>query len=751
MAEGRAIQAGLGAIGQTAGNWRAYAQERERSDASTQASLEAQQWMQGATQNQIIDANRARELGYEGPLLYNEDLSDRDNIAIQEILPDIAKAKMDAITDKYAESISGSGNRAEWVNRRRVAAQKMYGGLVEEQSKYFFNERRAREENSIEAARRVGDYELAAEIAKNYTGTPSEREALVQGVKEFTETDNFRDAILAEDMAQMMEYEQYLRSDDYSGPLTKEQRVTWANILDNAQDQLVAEGVVKRNQVYDTMRVQYEVAKETDNYAEAWRTLAEMNAVMRANGDIDYVSKEFFANEWGSLAKDQVEREMNADIGDAFLSGNYGAINPTDSEQKKVMDGIIEKALAQASRTDEEQGTGTFNQDITHQSLINRAARVGYMPTFYREAIRDMNQPNISVPDASRAAAYYNSFATQAPHLVSELSQNVRGVAQEVHAAALAGRLDEDVLREIHERMRDSSEQTLRDRESRYMSLKQDYDKPLDAEFDSRVKNWVDYLPFLTGDSETAQWFTDNPNDRLRTNYNQLVRHHMMNGSTEDSAYELAWQDFTRSHQVSAINGKPQLMRLSPETIYGMTPEEARDDKNHYLSSVIVDMPGSPDDYLVYPDNFSMGQSQPSYAVYYRDPETDAISMVRTDKGYLRYVPDPGNTKARRRQQDIANAKIAHEVEQIRQADSPDLSSAIDGYEKIKELTGKNAEWEKRKQQYVERQQEMRDARSGSWERKRHSLTTGQEFLIDQRSREIAADRQVLRSLQDEG
>jgi hypothetical protein len=704
-------------------------QQLEQDQTDTDMSLELSQWWNDATSSEYIDADRARELGVDNPSLLDANQEDRTEIPLWEVLPEAAKKKYTELIDKYGKNISGYGSRQRWVNDKTIAGQEVYDKLIASQRQEFFKESIVKQDRSINAAVQAGDFSLARSLASSHPDVASREDKLLD-IDFQEETAGVHNTVQSENIKDMLAYADQLSDPEYKGPFNEVQQTAAINLLKSSAQRLIDKQEASRIRQFDQLRTQYTVARDTEA-PEAWSLLSEMYHYLDRTGNMDYVSKSYFASEWGKLAKAEVNRSQDQDVGMAFLMGDYSNFDVTDREHKAAADKVVEAELSLAADVDREAG-GNQAMEYTNMRLLEASSRSGYIPSHYRNAIMDLNLPNVSTEDAIEASKYYNYLSSKNPSLLSELPDNVRQTAAEVYSLSMAGKIDVDTVANIQQRYRDTDENTLNAREREFNSMYQDQKRPIDKYLENKIEGWSSVVPNFIMD-----WFgkdaTGAISDTSFTDFSMLTRHYMLNGSPPDQAMGLAWEDWSNNHQPSNVNGSPQFMRHSPEITTGMPSEDIRTDFHSYLQESIMGFEGNPKDYYMYPDVRTA--STGDYQIYYKDPETGEIQMVMDPAvGYLRYKPNTKRMRERSLGQDIKSAKAKRA-----------LSEA--GYQGATKLYGNIPKsFDERKLRYEARRVEKMERKLEEKEK----VLSSRRNVVDERAREISSERQILEDMSNE-
>jgi hypothetical protein len=731
--EGRQIQYGMESIAQAGRAATTYFKELENDRASTEMSLAFSKKMNELNEfGEFISADQARELGVEDEdMITDAKGEDREEIPIWEILPEYTKKQYDELTEEFGSQISGSGNRQRWINARRQKAQEYYDKLDASRREQRFLREIARQEEAIDDAVQLQDYNLARSLAAGHPD-PEKRLQLVQDVNKAEEVAVVNEAYLSGDPQAMEDVIKSLNNKEYAGQLETVERTSYVNMLRAEQSRISAAANTKRFMEFENMQKQYEVLKALED-PRAFEALNQMEKLLLDNNMYDYKGKGWFAEELGSLTKIFKDSNDMAWVGPAFIAGDYAALDSTDTDQIDAVNKFVDQYIAMA----EESGDPTKIAQ-THAFFADSAVKTGIMPKVHKEMIRDLAQPNISLEDIRQYGAIYNQYATSGhPNLLKDLSDKDRLIAKEVFLASRAGANMEDAVRDIHARYSMMSEDAIEQREREFANIEDSQHNVLKTQLESRLKSWIAKVPGVSSvfrglmkESFAEIGFQD------QQDYNQLVRHYMLNGADEDVALEVAFETWAANHTISQVNGRTQRMRMAPEIMYGLESEDIRENLNSYVKSAIeAEDYIESGEYQIYPDMITLSEAQPSYVVFHED-DNGMIDMVMDDEGnVLRYRPDKNK---------IIREKTRVETEEAKRMQT----LGMDKY-RIEKLL----EEEETDPLAVETLQGNRDG--STWEEnmarskaaKERKIEQSRLQVIDERSREIAEERTILEDL----
>lgn len=736
MREGQQIQRGMESIASVGRSATRYFNALDIDEASTDMSLAYSDFINKVQEvGETMTAEQAREFGYDGPNLLGEDMEDREDVELWEVLPDIAKKKYDELTEKFASRIPGQANRQEWTNARKEQSQRMYTDMLQQQQDAYFERKVQKKERAIEQAKIIGDWQLARSLAASHPD-PSVRQEQIDEVNYAKEVASIHEAYNSGDLEAMQEEISRLTSDEYEGRLTTVERTSNANMLRAEQGRIQNSNRVKRFTEYEDLRKSYEVLKALED-PRAFDALNSMEQMLVNNGMQEYAPKGFFATELGQLTKIFVDLENLSHVDSAWAAGDYSAIDTTNNDHVNRINKLVDQTI-QAAR---ESGDATTIFQA-HAVNIDRAISTGVLPNHYKEAIRDLAQPNISQAHIREYGTIYNQLATSGhPNILSDMSERDRLIAKEVFLASRAGADMEETLRDIHGRYRTMTEDAITEREKQFKNLADSQGNDiLGKQLRSRSESFLQKVPIVG--SMLSPFMKEAFSEisyQDQQDYNQLVRHYMLNGADEEVAFDAAFDTWAVNHTVSAVNGRGQRMRMAPEYIYGLETEDLRVDFEDYVKSAIdpADRKSS-GNYQMYPDMVTLGQQKPSYVVFHEN-ENGILDMVVDDEGnVLRYQPDKdrinnralkANTDRARNLRELGYDPVALEKlvdeSNIRPLPTEMLQGGLD-----------QTNWD----------ENMARSRAAKKERQRQSRIR----VIDERSDQIAEDRRLIQSLESQ-
>jgi len=736
--EGRQIQYGMESIAQAGRAATTYFKELEKDRASTEMSLAFSKKMNELNElGEFISADQARELGVEDESMITDAKGeDREEIPIWEILPEYTKKQYDELTEEFGSQLSGSGNRQRWINARRQKAQEYYDKLDASRREQRFLREIARQEEAIDDAVQLQDYNLARSLAAGHPD-PEKRLQLVQDVNKAEEVAVVNEAYLSGDPQAMEDVIESLKNDQYAGQLETVERTSYVNMLRAEQSRIAAASNTKRFMEFENMQKQYEVLKSLED-PRAFEALNQLEQLLLDNNMYDYKGKGWFAEELGSLTKLFKDAQDMAWVAPAFFSKDYGTIDQTDSKQIDEINKVVGAVLETAESTGDPT---VINQ--AHAQIADAGVGVGVMPDVHKEMIRDLAQPNISLEDIQLYGAIYNQYATSGhPNLLNDLSDKDRLIAKEVFLASRAGANMEDAVRDIHARYSVMTEDAILQREKEFQNIEDSQHDVLKTELKNRVKAWYEKIPIA---SAVLRQFMEESFAEIgfqdQQDYNQLVRHYMLNGAEEDVALEVAFETWAANHTVSGVNGRAQRMRMAPEFIYGLDTEDLQYDFKKYVKdSIDPEDYSETGEYQMYPDMITLSEGQPSYVVFHED-ENGMVNMMMDDEGnVLRYRPNKKQILQEAASRDLQRANNLRTLGY----DPVARQEALDKYSN-----------ENMPRTLAERQQmgfekaswESNMARAKKQAAKEQKIEQSRLRVVGERSREIAAESAILEDL----
>lgn len=656
--EGRNLQF---AANQVAGLSRAVMREsiiRETDNASTNMSLEFSEFMQGLGEQEFITADDAREMGIESDALFDDEGQDRQEIPVWEIAPDAVKQKYDQLTEKFAAKITGAGNREEWSNRRRLQGERLYSELLESSRESARAQAIRDHEFAITRAVQLGDPALALELAANHPN-PQVREETVFKTQQGLENNAIQNAYQSQDPEQMIEMADYLRSDDYSGSLTEQQRTNGFNMLRAEASRLSQVQEAKRIMPAQRLMEGFEISMAAGNVAGAAKALNDLEAYLIENDRYDYVGKDYFPSRKARItaAITEQEEELNPQI-EYFMRGDHQLFQATNSKATTAVNNFINDIMEDVTLG---LRSGEYSVEQVQemvQDITTASAKSNFIPTAIKEMFVDSNRVAANPQEVMAAAGIYNQLKVQNPILVKQVDDNTRYIMEEVYNAATGGISSPDVIKEIKERYARADERTLERREQLYKQL------PLEGpnspqEFMRDRLNGSAWIPnvFESIWNPAVDAIKPEVMSQAADEMDRLVRHHMMNGADAGTAKQMAYEDWLSNNQLTKVNGDWEFMKHSPEVMYGVSGEQVRSDLSGYLNTISSGEITSAEGYYLQPDLVTDRDDEPTYALYH-EREDGLMEMVIDQEGRpIRYKPDVMGIKVEAKKQELAKAK----------------------------------------------------------------------------------------------
>lgn len=706
-----------------------YGQQLEQDEALTESSLRFSEAYNDVTRKEYYTAEEVREMGFDAPNLLNEDMEDRDDVAVWEFAPDVLKKKYDEITDQLAERLSGSGNKQEFRNYRARKGQEMYDRLLDAQRESFFQSKIEKHELAIERAVQLND-PLAITLARTHPD-PTKREEMEYKALQGLEVNNIQNAYQSEDVGRMQEMVDYLRDENYNGPLTETQQSSYINMLKAGISELSATETIKRLQPYENARAKYEVALATDDVATAAQTLAEMEAYLNEIGMPEYAEKGYFGKQKAKIAEAWKGFDKNMELQALFRTGNWMAFNTYDGDHTKAADEFVEGAIEQSLELIQAGQASPELYGAVIRDSIAMSSATGYFPKPLKELFTDMNSSAISPEQTMVAMAAYKQLEGSNSLLLTQLDDETRMVLKEASRAMDGGLEVRDAIADVRERYMNASEDTLDLRQRMFLKAQNDARQPMESYLRQRLEGngWLDWLaPDVIERvfDPTVEAIKPQLGDEIYTQYTNLVRHHMMNGADLGMAQEFALQDWSDQNQLTKINGRWEFMPYSPEAVYGIESDDLRTDLGLQFEEITGrDINEVWDNIAVYPDMITRMEEQPSYGVWYTDENGLPQPMTDSNGEYVRYRPDYEGIKTRNYETALKRAEYKRAV---RDGERPGV--ALDLEARRGSFAERKAKYEAR----IAREQAERDA-------------TGARFS-EGRRQDIAEDKRLLRNLE---
>lgn len=716
-----------------------YAKQLEQNDADTNMSLEFSKWYNEATAKPQLTTAEALDMGVEdNPALWETDDEgnqlERDNIDLWEVLPDLAKGKYDKLTDKYGQNLSGYGAQQEWINRRRVAGEQIYGNMLASQREQLFERAREKHDMSIDAALQSGDNFLAVELAQTYPGTDVERQERMLEVGKKVETNSYNRAIQQAnetgEVGTLLELADWIDDPANYSKLDEDQQTAWSNTLRNTAKSIVGTKTKVILGNVDSMNVLYQSQKEIEDWGGAMQTLADMQTAMVDAGEPHYLGKQWYAQQVAEMTKAQVEQQDYLENAAAFAgaaTGGYAYKDATDADVKKDIDRYAEETIGAGFLESPEAGYAAI------RDVIRSAAAFQYMPKYLEAQINMANSPAVTPQHLQTIAQIYANVQAYNPMLLSNMDDKTQLMAAGVYQMNMAGGdLMESFnqLRGMFATKSESEVETLTQEWTNYRDSKQQPTKGMMESFIRQAKGMPfvpDVIEQLWNDLD-SQGVSSTMMDAFDT---LSEKYYVMNGGDKETAMRAAFGKVINTWQVSNTNGRKRYMRDAPEYRYGASAEDINGDFKSWSSEQSWYEEGA--DYIIASDIATSQENRPGYAVYKME---DGMPVPATDVGgkFARYYPRIEQMAEKKKLQEMNKAIWDRQWAQ-----------ATSTYQGATKATGDAAYfgYEARKARYEKRKSEKASEKDAE-DQAQQAFRTG---FVEQRATEMKQDREIMEKL----
>lgn len=617
-----------------------YFKELEQDEASTNTSLKYSEWWNEATANPVLSSEDARNMGYDGPALSGADMEDRDDIDLWEVLPELSKRKYDELIEEQGSTISGFGARQKWKNDRKVAGQDIYNDMLASQREEMFKRRVTKHEESIEQAKLVGDYNLAMTLANTHP-IPSRREEMLQETQKRGATDGLHGALQSKNPDTMLEQAKWINEGGMDGILTEAEQTAWIDQLENSAQRYAAEGATTRSLEWDVKRANLEVKIAAGEAGP----VELMELAEQAYERNDPLPEGWLGSQMkiaDEANRKRLEREMYGN--NAILASS--GMSVTDPTNPKAVDGVN---YAAEQIVDNPATDYQTKQD----QLINLAAGNNVMPDIMAQQLRTIANPKIGPRAAMDAAFLYNRLSTEAPNTLKDVPAEAKLLLETMWLYSRGGSLTEDSIREAHESINSSEPDLIEARRNKVTISKTNGEMLAsfndnflkDSKFQTFAQQWI---PF-TEDSMAS--------DRMYLDYQARVEYNTILGAPPEVASAAAYREISASYGISNMNGgPPEIMKDSPEQVYGLSTEVLLEDRNAWLDR---EFPGvNKDNIIIKPHKSTRFQKTPRYQVYMVDEDTGMFQFQRDqNKVPVTWAPNYKRLSEEARQKVITQAE----------------------------------------------------------------------------------------------
>lgn len=742
IAKGQNIERAARTISGTADKAMNMFQDLEQNQNTADMSINYSKEMVDAGKDPYISTARALELGAnDDPSLYTMDDEgdqvEREDINIDEVMPEIAKAKYDRLTDKYGANISGGGNRQEWINRRRVAGEEMYQKLDEERNATQFKRMVDKYDSSIEMAKEAGDYSLALTLIDNHpTQDLVDKDKLMLGVRKASELNDVHTTIQNGNPADMMALAQQYRDEEFDGSFHGEpEQTAFVNLLEQSARSIVNAEKTARIKYIDSMNERFEVQMALKDSAGAMESLMTMQMYLEETGEVEYFDKQFFPARLGRITAMGGDIANYEDQRAAFLSAysteKKNGLDPTDKDTQDNLNAVVNTSIAEANEMDRQGGGGQYTA-AAHQGMIKSSSATGFMPDFYEEKFDRINNGFATPEEVVEASVYYAEFAEQAPYLLGRMSDTAKAQMERVRGVNLAGMDPTKALEGLHTIGQTQTPETQQHLAQQWNKIQlssngQYVSNSLKTKV-SKSDRWA-FSPGRVWD-EFAQDSSDMgiPAD-MEVDYSSLVEHYYtLNGGVLAEAENAAYNDLTKTWQPSGVNAQQRWMRRSPEIAYNMESADINHQRNLWLSENVEEFSWAESSrYMLVDDLQSTTETQPRYTVWYLD-SNDIPRPVGVDgTDAVRWRPNPQQAYAEQRKIDMRNAEIEDQIEKL-------------GYQASTRVYGGGQDQRSRERRYRD------SGRVERYEQRKVDAADTKTRWADKRAKQTQTDRSLISS-----
>ena len=609
LRKGQNIQRATAAISGLADSARASFQAMEQDEASTNMSLEWTDWYTQINEKPIVNAEEAREMGYDGPNLLDLEGNDREDVELWEILPDISKSKYDELTEKYGGGISGFGKRQEWKNTRKEAGARIYSEMETVRNEQFWQQKVEKHDDSYKRAVELGDYNLAVTLAQTHP-VPEKRKELEEQAKKSGFTDSFQRAIQTGNPQIMEEQAEWIREGGADGVLTESEQTKWIQQLENNAVRYTEQANTQRSFEQDLARANLEVAIENGLAGPA-----DIEAfAQQAYADGMPMPKTWMGTQlkkYNEIYQEQVKTMQMVQLATQAANG-AAVVDPTDSDQ---VNGVNTLATMIMSGSDM---YGDLSNEQRISRVVDLATKTNVLPKPLAMILRAPANDAIAPEQLVASANAYYELASKKSSLIEQVPAEAKLMMAFAYNNTTSGILTPDSIKEYRAQMQNVSPQMRQARKKRLG--------------DERTNGNVEakFMGFMDDDPTYDTWdqFEAIPSERMYADFNHRLDYYTTFAGLTDDVYEAAWNDVSSAYGVTEVGGDRRAMKFPPEQVYGIDATTLDKDVKAFIKE---NFDYVPEDIQLQAHSTTHFMAQPTYNVMARDPDT-GLMMIQFDE-----------------------------------------------------------------------------------------------------------------------
>lgn len=533
------------------------------------------------------------------------DLTDREDIDVQEVFPELMKAKYDSMIDEIsAGGFIGAGRRKEWALERKQAAMDTYMKLDAQRNEYVLSKAIQKYDTTIRAAEAVGDYDLVASMIATHPDPTLDKNLALENLRIRQETENYNEVLLSGDPDEKLEMAEYLRGTgphEYIGGFDRATRLKTAQQMEQAAQTQLRGMVAARSFEQDQA-----VADISLRVKNAQITYQELSQFAKEQMDLGIpLSKEWLASQYKAL-----DTALKADEGKAIAAHTLalvkigqGAMDLTNKDHTDAINADVNNSIA--------------NGNI--EEAVRTVVATNYLPQVFTDITNGITNGVGDPATFELASQMYNMIRAEKPSALDGLDRDTDAALNNIARMHRTGMPLQDAIQAVVDAQKIDPDVRKR-REARFNEL--NGGGQVEAELKDLFNDDEEFHGFWAAKVWGNTFGTiGTPNDNMQEDFATHVRHFMVTSPGAhldmDAVYEQAYHETRKNYGVTNVNGTGPEVTVTPlERHLGVDSDVAK----QVVDQIKIDQynipPEEVDNYVIKATPRTRFQVNPEYQLY---------------------------------------------------------------------------------------------------------------------------------------